>query len=221
MTSIGKKPDLPAFLVFEGLDGSGKSTLIQGLSAELKRRGQDFVVTREPGGTPLAEDIRKLLLRTENEVPVAEAELLLYAASRAQHVARVIRPALDRGEWVLCDRFTASSVAFQCFARGLSRETVDWLNHFAVQGNWPNLTILLDLDVRESRRRQGRRSESGSEADRMEREAEEFHESVRAGYLAQAKEQPQDWFVVDANLPPEEIQAEVIRKLESSGWLVS
>jgi len=220
---VSKAPDLnrPAFIVFEGLDGSGKSTLIQGLSAELQRRGRSFVLTREPGGTPLAEEIRRLLLRTDDEVPQPETELLLYAASRAQHVARVIQPALARGDWVLCDRFTASSVAFQCFARGLKREAVDWLNRFAIQGTRPDLTILLDLDVDESRRRQGHRSQNGAGADRMEREAKEFHERVRRGYLEQAKENPEEWFVVDAKLGPETIRDQVLRKWEKAGWLAS
>jgi len=116
------------FIVFEGLDGSGKSTLIRGLEQELNARGKRLKLTREPGGTPLAEDIRKLLLRTDAEVPVPATELLLYAASRAQHVAGVIQPALKKGEWVICDRFSASSVAFQSYARGVDRGTVDWLN---------------------------------------------------------------------------------------------
>jgi dTMP kinase len=209
------------FLVFEGLDGSGKSTLIRGLSDELRRRNQPFVVTREPGGTPLAEDIRRLLLRTDEEVPVAETELLLYAASRAQHVAHVIQPALARGEWVLCDRFTASSVAFQCFARGISRTSVDWLNLFATRGVKPDLTVLLDLEVAESRKRQGGRHSQGDQPDRMEREAEEFHEKVRRGYLAQAEESPESWFVIDARISATEIIESVLRKLESSGWLNS
>jgi dTMP kinase len=222
--------DSPApspFLVFEGLDGSGKSTLIQLLSAELNSRGQAFTLTREPGGTPLAEEIRRLLLRTDAEAPVATTELLLYAASRAQHVAQVIRPAIAKGEWVMCDRFSASSVAFQCFARGLSREQVDWLNRFAQDGVEPSLTILLDLTVEESRRRQGKRTGPTTTvgvapgADRMERESREFHERVRAGYLAQAKEKPSAWLVVDATGSPDEIKAIVMQSLQERKWLVS
>lgn len=206
------------FLVFEGLDGSGKSTLIRGVEAELALRSRASKLTREPGGTPLAEEIRRLLLRTEAEAPVPGTELLLYAASRAQHVARVIQPALGSGEWVLCDRFSASSVAFQCFARGLSRTDVDWLNAFAQAGTEPDLTILLDLTVAESRRRQSNRQEL---QDRMESEAETFHEAVRQGYLAQAKERPDRWLVLDASAKPEELLAKVIRELEARQWLVS
>ncbi len=216
---MAKNSPSPQFIAFEGLDGSGKSTLIQAVSAELERRRKTFVLTREPGGTPLAEDIRRLILRTDHEVPVAETELLLYAASRAQHVAHVIQPALARGEWVLCDRFTASSVAFQCFARGLSRTNVDWLNSFATRGVRPALNVLLDLDVVESHRRQGGRP--GQERDRMERESQEFHEAVRRGYLEQARERPTEWFVVDAALAPERIKTLVLERLEASGWLAS
>lgn len=204
------------FLVFEGLDGSGKSTLIRGLEVELRNRGLRLRLTREPGGTPLAEDIRRLLLRTDSEVPAPATELLLYAASRAQHVANVIYPTLAQGEWVLCDRFTASTVAFQCFARGLNRADVDWLNQFATQGTRPDLTILLDLTVEESRRRQ-----HGRAADRMEKESHDFHEAVRNGYLAQAKENPKEWLVLDANLSPQELVQKTLREFKDRGWLES
>lgn len=210
-----------AFLVFEGLDGSGKSTLIERLATELQRRGRDFVRTREPGGTALAEDIRGILLRTDAEVPCARAELLLYEASRAQHVARVIRPALDRGQWVLCDRFDASTVAFQSFARGLNLAEVEWLNAYAIAGTWPDLYVLLDLSVEDSfARRHGRNRGQGTEDDRFEREAREFHEAVRRGYLAQAQAVPERWLVLDARSTPEELCHELLTRLEEKGWLV-
>ena len=212
-----KSHPLAPFLVFEGLDGSGKSTLIENLSVYLKKHGLDFRLTREPGGTPLAEDIRQLLLRTGSEAPVATTELLLYAASRAQHVAKVILPSLERGEWILCDRFTASSVAFQCFARGLSRSDTNWLNEFAIQGVKPSLTILLDLSVEESAARQIHREKK----DRMENESKPFHEAVRAGYLAQARENPDSWLVLDARLSKEELQTKLVENLEKRGWLGS
>jgi dTMP kinase len=218
-------PKAAPFLVFEGLDGSGKSTLIQLLTGELSNRGLRLTLTREPGGTPLAEDIRKLLLRTEAESPVAATELLLYAASRAQHVSRVIRPALDRGEWVFCDRFSASTVAFQCFARGLSRVDVDWLNLFAQQGVKPDLTILLDLTVEESRRRQDGRSKQSSAnvggpgGDRMEQESRDFHEAVRRGYLEQVKENPGAWIVLDASQSSEQMKEKVLQEFKGRKWL--
>jgi dTMP kinase len=207
------------FLVFEGLDGSGKSTLIRGLDEELARRGLKTTLTREPGGTPLAEDIRRLLLRTDGEVPVAATELLLYAASRAQHVAGVIQPALKRGEWILCDRFSASSVSFQSFARGLDRANVDWLNLFAQQGTEPDLYVLVDVTVDESERRQAARQSTGQKADRMESEKRSFHENVRRGYLAQAQERPAQWLVLDGTLSPDALRNTLIEKLAERGWL--
>jgi dTMP kinase len=214
-TKPSTRPWAP-FLVFEGLDGSGKSTLIQSLAAEINLKNLEFVITREPGGTPMAEEIRNLLLRTDHESPEPATELLLYAASRAQHVACVIQPALSRGDWVLCDRFSPSTVAFQSFARGLARKDIDWLNAFAEQGTEPDLVILLDLSIEESRRRQSGRAA----ADRMEKEKAAFHEAVRQGYLAQAKERPQSWLVLDARETPEALKAKVVAELERRGWLV-
>ncbi len=216
MTLSTSRSQSPPFLVFEGLDGSGKSTLIRHLTHELTARKLKHVLTREPGGTTLAEEIRQLLLRTDGEVPVAATELLLYAASRAQHVAQVIRPALQRGEWVLCDRFTGSSVAFQCFGRGLPRASVDWLNTFAVDGAVPSLNILLDLAVSESRKRQSHRPE---QSDRMEREREEFHQAVREGYLAQANENPTSWLVLDAKKSPQDLAQQLTEELTERQWL--
>ena len=207
------------FIVFEGLDGSGKSTLIRGLEQELSARGKHLKLTREPGVTPLAEEIRKLLLRTDAEVPVPATELLLYAASRAQHVAGVIQPALKKGEWVLCDRFSASSVSFQSFARGVDRKSVDWLNTFAQQSVAPDLTVLVDVTVEESERRQTTRQGTGQKADRMESEKREFHENVRRGYLTQAKESPANWLVLDGTHSPDQLRDELIEVLETRGWL--
>lgn len=210
------------FLVFEGLDGSGKSTLIQGLAAALRDRTLSHLLTREPGGTPLAEEIRRMILRTDGESPVAVTELLLYAASRAQHVARVIQPALMRSEWVLCDRFAASTVAFQGFARGLPRAEIDWLNCFAQQGVRPDLYFLLDVSVAATQRRAAERGhESGTGADRMEREPGAFHEAVRQGYLAQAREAPEDWVVLDATKKPEALLQDALGVLREKGWLES
>lgn len=197
-----------AFIVFEGLDGSGKSTLMRNLSEHLRGQQRNFIMTREPGGTPLAEEIRNLLLRREGEAPVARTEVLLYQASRAQHVDSVIEPALKAGQWVLCDRFYASTIAFQCFARGLDRKDIDWLNSYATNKRAPHLTVLLDLPVQESLSRiEQRNLKLGSESDRMEAEKLSFHEAVRQGYLAQAKEQPETWLVLDAKKSPDELFA--------------
>ena len=207
------------FIVFEGLDGSGKSTLIRGLEQELTARGQRLRLTREPGGTPLAEDIRRLLLRTDAEVPVAATELLLYAASRAQHVAGVIQPALEKGEWVICDRFSPCSVSFQSFARGVDRAQVDWLNTFAQQSTEPDLYVLVDVTVDESERRQAKRQGTGQKADRMESEKRQFHEAVRRGYLSQAAETPERWLVLDGTQTPDELRTQLVGKLCERGWL--
>ncbi len=220
-----------AFIVFEGLDGSGKSTLIQALDQELRRRGLVSRVTREPGGTHLGEEVREVLLRTDQEAPVPRAELFLYAAGRAQHVDLVIRPALEQGEWVLCDRFYASTAAFQCGGRGLERSSVDLLNSFAVDGCWPDLTVLLDVSVEESlRRRQQRELKSGVAADRFEREKRVFHQRVRDFYLQLAKEASSDssstpsgpWLKLDAErLQAEDLLALLIGELEERKWLNS
>lgn len=211
------------FLSFEGLDGSGKSTLIAGLKAELERRSIKVRVTREPGGTPLAEDIRGLILRTGAEAPGSETEILLYEASRAQHVSKVIKPSLALGEWVLCDRYSESTVAFQCFARGIDRASVDFLNRYAEQGYRSELVVLLDLTVEASRARQNRRATSddgGKAIDRMEQEADGFHERVRQGFLAQVKEEPTRWFVLNADLSPSELLKATVDELLRRGWLV-
>ena len=120
-----------AFIVLEGLDGSGKSTLISHLESALRERGQKVRLTREPGGTPLAEKLRDLVLDTQGEAPTARTEVLIYQAARAQHVETVIRPHLDRGDWVVSDRFFGSTVAFQVFGRHLDRAEIDWLNNYA------------------------------------------------------------------------------------------
>lgn len=209
------------FISFEGLDGSGKSTLIAGVRQAFEQAQAEVLVTREPGGTPLAEEIRRLILKTDGEAPVSATEILLYEASRAQHVAKVIAPALRAGKNVLCDRFSESTVAFQCFARGISRTEVDSLNRYAEQGVRPELVILLDLTVEESRRRQkGREAQAGNaQADRIEREADDFHHRVRNGFLAQAQEEPTRWFVLDAGLDAASLLEKTLAELRRRGWL--
>lgn len=211
-----------AFIVFEGLDGSGKSTLMRSLAEHLKGRQKNLIMTREPGGTPMAEEIRGLLLRKDDESPTPRTEVLLYQASRAQHVDRVIEPALKENKWVLCDRFYASTVAFQCFARGLDRKDIDWLNSYATNKRSPHLTVLLDLPVQESLSRIAQRNlKLGSESDRMEAEKLSFHEAVRKGYLEQAKENPETWLVLDAKMSPDALFKELLTTLVKRKWLES
>ncbi len=209
-----------AFLVFEGLDGSGKSSLMVALEKELQRRAIQFHRTREPGGTPLGDEIRNMILRTEGPSPLPRTELLLYVASRAQHVEQVIRPELQKNNWVLCDRFTASSVAFQGGGRDISEADVVMLNNFATGGLKADLTILLDLSVEESRkRRQGRGEKNGESEDRIESEADTFHEKVRRSFLKQAKDDAKGWLVLDARETPEGLYLQLLNALQERGIL--
>lgn len=210
------------FLVFEGLDGSGKSSLMKSLEEELSAKGIAFIRTREPGGTPLGDEIREMILKPSESAPTARTELLLYEASRSQHVDQVIRPALSRGQWVLCDRFTASSLAFQAGGRQISEEWVNKLNEFATDGLEPELTVLLDLSVEESRRRRKKReSGQGMQEDRIESEADHFHERVRQAFIRQARLHPQRWLVLDAAASPETLLKELLQHLRRLQWLVS
>jgi len=209
-------------IVFEGLDGSGKSSLMNSLERELSSKKLPVVRTREPGGTPLGDEIRNMILRTEGAAPTPRTELLLYEASRSQHVDQVIRPALQRRDWVLCDRFSASSVAFQAGGREISEEWVEKLNEFATGGVQAELTVLLDLSVEESlRRRSQRQAHQGSGADRIESEADAFHERVRQSFLRQARRQPGHWLVLDAAQAQENLLQQLLEHLRSLQWLKS
>lgn len=212
-----------AFLVFEGLDGSGKSSLMRSLEVELSKQGIPFHRTREPGGTLLGDEIRNIILRKqEGTTPVPRAELLLYEVSRAQHVDEVIKPKLATGVWVLSDRFSASSVAFQAGGRSILEKDVLMLNEFATAGLKADLTILLDLSVEESRQRQAHRtSQTGEAADRIESEKDSFHERVRASFLKQAHEDPQNWLVLDARSSTEDMLKILMKTLKEKKWLVS
>lgn len=199
-----------AFLVFEGVDGAGKSSLIQKLIQELKNQSITVDLTREPGGTELGEELRQILLRTTGDTPVPRTELLLYEAIRAQHVEKRIRPKLDAGQWVISDRFTASSIAFQGGGRAITRIEIEWLNDFATHGLKPDLTVLLDLPVEESLKRiQKRIQETGVVEDRFEQEQKSFHQAVRDTYLSIAKENKSPWLVLDAAQTPEVLYSQL------------
>jgi len=211
-----------AFLVFEGLDGSGKSSLMRALEAELTKRGISFYHTREPGGTPLGDEVRNIILRKNGPAPIPRAELLLYEVSRAQHVDEVIKPKLAQGVWVLSDRFSASSVAFQAGGRTISEKEVIMLNEFATAGLKADLTVLLDLSVEESRKRQAHRtSQTGESADRIESEKDSFHERVRDSFLKQAKADEKHWLVLDAHSSTEEMLKTLLKTLKEKKWLDS
>jgi len=188
------------FVSFEGLDGSGKSTQSELLRAHLEADGQTVLATREPGGTALGEQIRDIVLHGDHVEPWAEA--LLYAAARAQHVQQVIRPALERGEWVVCDRYVDSSVAYQGVGRRLGLDRMLDINLAAVGGLMPDRTFLLLIDAAQvSSRLRG-------EHDRLEREDEEFHRRVDAGYRELAERFPDRIVVLDGTRPSEEIAEE-------------
>lgn len=204
------------FIAFEGLDGSGKSTLMTGLKKELDRHGLRYVVTREPGGTPLGSSIRQLLLTTDGTPPTPRAEALLYQADRAQNVETLIKPALARGEWVISDRFAASSLAFQAGGRSIRESDVEYLNAFSTDGLEPDLYVLLDLTTEESARRLRSR---GEPADRFEREKADFHERVRQEYLKLAARQPSRWLTLDASVDASSLVAALSSALKERGWL--
>ncbi len=210
-----------AFIVFEGLDACGKSTQINQLHEELDRKNLAHKVFRDPGTTELGEKIRPLILGTNSEAPVPRAETLLYQAARVQMVEKNIRPALDSGEWVLCDRFYSSTVAFQAFARGLDLQDIESLNHFVAHDCEPDLFILLDITVLESQNRKELRAKtSGVAQDRMEQESIRFQERVREGYLYQAAKNPKQWLVIDGLKKPEMILAEILTELKGRKWLL-
>lgn len=208
------------FIVFEGLDGAGKSTLISKVQDYLVKRGQfQSKLIRDPGTTSVGEKIRGVLL-DPSEKPVARAEVLMYEAARAQLVDEIIRPTLAQKIWVLSDRFYSSTVAFQAVARNLGRHDIDWLNNYACAGLVPDLVVFIDIPVSESQRRLGKRQSSdGSKADRMEQEDLDFHERVRQGYLVQAKENPKGWLVLDGMKTPDELFTDTSSHFERLGWL--
>jgi len=194
------------FITLEGPEGSGKSTQARWLVERLKQEGVSVIHTREPGGTPLGEAIRGLLQHdTAGEAPAPRAELLLFEASRAQLVSRVILPALEAGTWVVCDRFADSTTAYQGYGRGLDMKMVLALNAAAVGDAVPDLTLLLDVDVSDG----FRRTEQRSGRDRFEREELAFHEAVRRGFLELAARCPRRIRVVRTEREPEATRAEI------------
>jgi dTMP kinase len=181
------------FLSFEGIEGCGKTSQLHRLARRLRALGYQVVETREPGGAPISEQIRTILLDPKNRGMEARCELLLYLASRAQHVAETIRPALEKGAVVLCDRFADATMAYQGYGRGLGPALVAHLNRFATTGLAPNLAILLDIPVAVGLSRKRR----AGGLDRLDREQASFHEAVRRGYLRIARQNPRLVRVVD------------------------
>jgi len=196
------------FISFEGPEGGGKSTQARALAGFLRHAGYEVVLTREPGGTSIGDQIREVLHSTANTAMAPTAEMLLYAASRAQLVSEVIRPALAAGRVVLCDRYADSTMAYQGFGRGLDRAMLAALTGIATGGLVPDLTLLLDLDVE---RGLARRRDEGEEMNRLDLEALDFHRRVRTGYLTLAAAEPTRWVCINAGRPTEEVAADVRR----------
>ena len=201
------------FITFEGVEGSGKSTQIVRLAASLATKGIRTVLTREPGGTLIGEQVRTLLLDPGNRSLDPAAELLLYAASRAQHLSEIIRPSLADGKTVLCDRFTDATLAYQGYGRGLDIEMIRSLDRIVTAGTRPNLTLLFDLEAAQGiERARVRNNSRGLEKEaRFENEELAFHERVRRGYRSLAEREPDRIRIVDASGNPEAVQQQVMK----------
>ncbi len=209
-------PRAGLFVTFEGGEGTGKTTQLKALLGSLRAAGREALETRDPGGTPIGNQIRAILLDRENVRMTATTELLLYEASRVQLVREVIRPALAAGRIVLCDRFSDSTVAYQGYGRGLDLELVTRLNALGADSLAPDLTFLFDLDPAVGLARAAERLSSPRKAgDRMEGEVLAFHQRVRAGYHALAAADPIRFVVLDASRGIVDIEAEVRRRLEA------
>lgn len=198
------------FITVEGGEGVGKTTNIEFIQNFFEQRSIDLITTREPGGTPLAEAIREILLAKSDEPMDATAELLLVFAARAQHLSEVIKPALAAGQWVLCDRFTDATYAYQGGGRGLNIEHIELLENLVQQSLQPDLTVLLDIDPEIGMQR----ARARAELDRFEIESSRFFELVRASYLRRAKQFPERFLVIDAGLPLLDVQETLADSLQ-------
>lgn len=194
------------FIAFEGGDGAGKSTQAKLLAEVLQRSGHEVVLTREPGGTPVGEQLRELVLSHGQGEIDARTEALIFAAARAAHVAQLIQPALSRGAMVISDRYIDSSAAYQGAGRGLGSTEIEQLNTWATQKLRPTLTVLLDVNPEQARARR-----AGQVPDRMEAEPESFHSQIRSAFLALAEQRPAEYLVLDALRPAAELHAEILQ----------
>ncbi|HEV8700199.1 MAG TPA: dTMP kinase [Candidatus Polarisedimenticolia bacterium] len=212
---MSETPRTSRFITFEGVEGSGKTTQIQMLSNHLEERGIDHLLTREPGGTPIGDQIRRLVLDPRNADMTPICELLLYAAARAQHIEQVIRPALLSGRLVLCDRFKDATMAYQGSGRGIRLDLIDALHGLENLAIQPDLTILFDLEEDTALKRARVRDHTRTNDEtRFERESLEFHKRVRSGYLDMARQEPGRFVVVDAHGTVEEVHHRVIESMD-------
>lgn len=203
------------FIVLEGVNGAGKTTLQARVCEFLRGRHKVVVSTREPGSTTLGKSLRSLVLEREGEAPCDMAELFLFAADRAQHVDRIIKPALAAGSWVVSDRYYYSTMAFQGYGRGISRDTIAKVNSLAISGVLPDVVLLLDLDPHAGlRRTQSRQGSASRSSDSFELEDLEFHCRIRAGFLEIAEQAQEPFVILDASQSPEQIFDQACRVLE-------
>ena len=208
------------FITFEGIEGVGKTTQVARLAAQLAAHDIAHLVTREPGGTPLAEKIRELVLSPRQEALPSTAELLLMFAARSVHLDNHIEPALDAGRWVICDRFTDATYAYQGAGRGLGTAAIAQLEALVQGTRRPDLTVLLDVPVSVGLDRARRRNvAAGAAQDRFERERTEFFERVRTAYLARAAAEPARMVVIDAERDVDAVAADITRALEARSWI--
>jgi dTMP kinase len=192
------------FVTLEGPEGSGKTSQLAPLADFLRQQGQEVLVTREPGGTPISDQVRAVIMNMDNTAMNPRTEILLFLAARAQLVAQVIRPALEAGKLVLCDRYGDSTLAYQGYGHGNDLDLLRSFLNFATNGLQPDLTLLLDVDVEAGIRR---KQSGGSEWNRMDAYTLAFHRRVRQGYLELAHADPGRWVIVDASQPPDAVQA--------------
>lgn len=201
------------FITFEGGEGAGKSTAIKKIVEKLQKEGREIVLTREPGGTPIGEEIRSIILDKKNTDMDVRTEALLYAASRRQHIVQKIIPSLKEGKMVLCDRFLDSSLAYQGYARGIGIDKVYEMNQFATEGVEPDLTLFFDLDPEEGLRRIA--ANNNREVNRLDVEKLSFHQKVREGFLLLAKKFPHRFVVIDASQNAQKVFEYAYKEIEN------
>lgn len=210
-----RKRTKPCFITLEGTEGSGKSSQLGRIVEFFQERGEAVIATREPGGTEIADQIRRILVEAHGETLEPMAELLLYNASRIQHLSHVVRPALAEGKTVLCDRYTDATIAYQAYGRQLPLGTVGQINDWATGGLKPDLTLLLDCDPKIGiERSMNRLQAEASRETRFEEEALAFHQRVRKGYLELADHQKDRFAIIDANSTPDDVFASIRKVLE-------
>ena len=205
------------FITFEGIEGCGKTTQVNLLVNYLETNNISCLKTLEPGGTDIGQDIRKILLNSKNTHLAPLTELILYAADRAQHVSEVIRPALDQGKWVICDRFFDATIAYQGFGRGMDMELIEYLNSQAAAGVSPDLTILMDCpeDIGLKRALDRNKTQNLEDQGRFEKEKMEFHRRVRGGYLNLAEKYADRFRIIDASRSVDEVRQDIKCLLDS------